>query len=472
MASRIVSLANELHAKKISAVELTKSYLDKIENTNSKSNAYVHICPELALVQAEKADKMIADGIANCLTGIPMSIKDSIVTKGIPTTACSKMLENYNPSYNATAYTKLIDNGAVMLGKTNMDNFSMGSSSLNGLFGPCSNPYNTSRVCGGSSGGSAASVAEGSSVYSLGADAGGSTRQPASYCGLVGLKPSFGSVSRNGLIALGSSLEQIGPLAQCVEDAQIIFNAIRGKDPFDGVSHDFKSTTVSNPVIGIMEDKVAAIANEDTKRVFYNAVNACKSLGYDVVKIQSKYFDILPKLYIILCYAEIASNMGRYSGIGYGHRPKNYEDVSDFITKARTESFPEEVRKRIMFGNYILSSEQIERYYYKAAKLRKELVNEYKSIFNECDFILSPTTPTPAFAKDYQFETLDESAMTNIFTLAANLVGHPSISIPFGMSSDGLPIGILLDGKMGYDDALLEIAKELENYSEHKGLGD
>lgn len=468
MPNNLISLATQLQRKEISSVELTTEYLKKIKKLNKQTNAYVFTNEEVSLSQAKKADKIIAKGASSVLTGIPMSLKDSIMTIDMPTTACSKMLAKYIPTYSSTVYTKLLNNGAVLLGKTNMDEFSMGSSCLNGFFGEASNPYDTNRVTGGSSGGSAASIAQDTCVYSLGTDAGGSIRQPASYCGVVGFKPTYGAVSRNGLIALASSFEQIGPMAKNVGDTKIIFNVIKGKDEFDQTAFEIPRTTRQNPIIGIDEDHVGKTADKDTLDVFEKAIKACNKLGYKTVKIKSKYNDTYAKLYYILAYAEIASNMGRYTGIDFGYSTKSkYIDTNDFIKKSRSEAFSDEVKTRIMFGNHMLTGENMEKFYYKALKIRNDLVEDYYlNVFSKCDFILSPTTPTVAFRKDYKCESIQESALTNIFALPANLIGLPSISIPFGVSSDNMPIGILLTGKRNFDNALLSVA---ENFEKHSG---
>ncbi|MGI6594187.1 MAG: Asp-tRNA(Asn)/Glu-tRNA(Gln) amidotransferase subunit GatA [Christensenellales bacterium] len=472
MPNNLISLATQLQRKEISSVELTTEYLKKIKKLNKKTNAYVFTNEEVSLSQAKKADQIIAKGAPSVLTGIPMSLKDSIMTIDMPTTACSKMLAKYIPTYNSTVYTKLLNNGAVLLGKTNMDEFSMGSSCLNGFFGEASNPYDTNRVTGGSSGGSAASIAQDTCVYSLGTDAGGSIRQPASYCGIVGFKPTYGAVSRNGLIALASSFEQIGPMAKNVGDTKIIFNVIKGKDEFDQTAFEIPRTTRQNPIIGIDEDHVEKTADKDTLAVFEKAIKACSKLGYKTVKIKSKYNDIYAKLYYILAYAEIASNMGRYTGIDFGYSTKSkYIDTNDFIKKSRSEAFSNEVKTRIMFGNHMLTGENMEKFYYKALKMRNDLVEDYYlNVFSKCDFILSPTTPTAAFRKDYKHESIQESALTNIFALPANLIGLPSISIPFGVSSDNMPIGMLLTGKRNFDNALLSVAENFEKHSGYKVL--
>ncbi|HHX49119.1 MAG TPA: Asp-tRNA(Asn)/Glu-tRNA(Gln) amidotransferase subunit GatA [Clostridiales bacterium] len=472
MPHSLINLATQLQRKEISSVELTTEYLNKIKKQNKKTNSYIFTNEEVSLNQAKKADEIIKKGSPSVLTGIPMSLKDNIMTIDMPTTAASKMLAKYIPSYSATVYTKLLNNGAVLLGKTNLDEFAMGSSTLNGYFGETSNPYDTDKIAGGSSGGSAASVAEDTSIYSLGSDTGGSIRQPASYCGVVGFKPTYGAVSRNGLIALASSFDQIGPIAKNVEDARIVFNVIKGKDEFDMTAFEIPRTTRQNPVIGIDEDSIQKIADKDTLKVFEKAINACKKLGYKTVKINSKYDDLYIKLYFVLAYAEMASNMGRYTGIGFGYHTKSsYIDTDDFIRKTRSEAFGDDVKTRVMFGNYMLSGDNMKKYYYKALKIRHDLIEDYYlNIFNKCDFILSPTTPTAAPRKDHKYSSVEEGSLPNIFALPANLIGLPSITIPFGMSSENMPIGIMLSGKKNFDNALFTVAKNFEQYSEHKSL--
>lgn len=472
MNNDLINLATKLQRKEISSVELTTEYLKKIKKLNKNTNAYIFRNEEISLKQAKKADEMIAKGQASVVTGIPMAIKDSIMTLDMPTTACSQMLAKYIPTYSSTAYTRLLNNGAVLLGKTNMDEFSMGSSCINGYWGPASNPYDETRVTGGSSGGSAASVAQDTCVYSLGTDAGGSIRQPASYCGVVGFKPTYGAVSRNGLIALGSSLEQIGPMTKKVEDAKIVFNVIKGKDPLDLTAFEIPRTIIKKPIIGIDEKQIQSVADKEVISILEKALNTCKSLGYEVVNISSSYNDHLAKLYYILAFAEIASNMGRYTGIDFGYSTKSsYNDTDEFIKLSRSEVFSTEVKTRIMFGNYVLTGDKLDKYYNKALKIRKDLIEDYYlNIFNRCDFILSPSTPTKAFKKNHKFASIEDASLTNIFALPANLVGLPSISIPFGMSSDNMPIGITLTGKKSFDNALLSVAENFEKESEHEPL--
>lgn len=467
----IKTLAKKLRDKEFSAVELAIEYLDKTKKANGKTNAVIAMKEETTLSQAKKADAMIAKGNAPLLAGIPMNLKDSIITKDMPTSACSKMLSTYKPSFNATAYEKLLQNGAVLLGKTNMDEFSMGSSTLNGIYGECSNPYDNARTAGGSSGGSAASVATLSTVYSLGADSGGSIRQPAAFCGVAGFKPSYGAVSRNGLIALGSSFEQIGPMTNSVSDARIVFDVIRGADPFDHTSMDIGKTSIAKPVIGIDFKSIGKLADNETAKVFESAIDAAKKLGYEIKEINPKLFWELPKLYMILAYSEIASNMGRFTGIDFGYATKSpYINTDDYMRKTRSEAFSEDVKARIMFGNFVVTGDNMAKYFDKAMLLRKDVVDEYARILSECDMLLSPSTPIAAYEKSHEFGSIEEEKLSDMFALPANFAGLPSISIPFGSTKEGLPVGIMLTGRKGEDFALLDIAEKFEARSAHRPL--
>lgn len=456
MRDTISILSERLKRREISSVELTKAYIEAI--SSSDLNAYVHTSFDEALRQAEEADKRIKEGTATLLTGIPMSVKDNISTKGLETTCCSKMLEGYKPFYDATAYAKLRAEGAVLLGKNNMDEFAMGSTSETSCYGAPLNPRDKTRVTGGSSGGGAAAVAAHLAAYALGSDTGGSIRQPASFCGVVGLKPTYGAVSRYGLIAYGSSLDQIGPLAGSVKDAAIVFDAIKGKDLRDQTSED-TPYTVSDKLEGGVKGLKIGVAKEyfegispEMKACFDGAIAFYEKEGAEIVRISMPSLGLaLPVYYIIAC-AEASSNLGRYDGIRFGHRAAKYESVDDMIARSRTEGFGKEVQRRIMLGTYVLSSGYYDAYYKKACTLRKQIVAAFDGLFSSCDVLLAPTSPNTAFPLHYTGQNRIEMYLSDVCTVPVNIAGLPAISLPCGKDGRGLPVGMQLIGKK-FDEA-------------------
>ncbi|MEE1219852.1 MAG: Asp-tRNA(Asn)/Glu-tRNA(Gln) amidotransferase subunit GatA [Ruminococcus sp.] len=461
----IGKIHNMLVNKQCSCTELTKSYLEEIEKANSELNAYVNITSEQAYKTAEKVDKKIANGEEiGMLEGVPMSLKDNISTKGIETTCCSKILSGYKPIYNATVWDILSSENAVLLGKTNMDEFAMGSSCENSCFGASLNPFNTACVSGGSSGGAASSVAANVAAYSLGSDTGGSIRQPASFCGMVGLKPTYGAVSRYGLIAYASSLDQIGTVTKSVEDASIVFDAISKQDPMDSTSKGFAGKTFSkldNDIkglkIGVAKEYFEGI-RDDVKEAVLNAVKAYESLGAEIV-----YFDMpelkyaLPVYYIIAC-AEASSNLGRYDGIRFGYKTEHYEGVHDMICRTRSEGFGEEVKRRILLGTYVLSAGYYDAYYKKAQNLRGTIVRAFSRAFESCDVILAPTVPMSAFELGKAVADPIETYLTDICTVPVNIAGLPAVSVPCGFNSNGMPIGMQIIGKSFGEAEILNAA--------------
>ena len=398
------------------------------------------------------------------LEGVPMPLKDNISTKGIETTCCSKILTGYKPIYDATVWELLQNQNAVMLGKANMDEFAMGSSCETSYFGGAANPFNTNHVAGGSSGGVAGAVGGNIAVYGLGSDTGGSIRQPASFCGVVGLKPTYGAVSRYGLIAYASSLDQIGPITKSVEDAAVVFDAISKQDKRDSTSKgSAKATfdTLNNDIkgmkIGIAREYLDGV-RDDVKEAVLEAAKVYESLGAEIV-----YFDLpilkfaLPVYYIIAC-AEASSNLGRYDGIRYGYKTEHYNGTHDMICRTRSEGFGEEVKRRILLGTYVLSAGYYDAYYKKAQNLRGTIISAFNKAFESCDVILAPTVPMTAFEKGNAISDPIETYLTDICTVPVNIAGLPGVSIPCGFNANGMPIGMQLIGKSFGEAEILNAA--------------
>lgn len=459
-----ISLLHEmLKSGKMTSVQLTELYISAIEKNNSKYNAYVHLTFDEARKNAEYADKLIREGKATALTGIPFTLKDNIATDGLPTTCCSKILQGLKPYYDATVWSKLKAQGAVLLGKTNMDEFAMGSTSESSYFGAPKNPVDTTKVTGGSSGGGAAAVCADLAAYALGSDTGGSIRQPASFCGIVGFKPTYGAVSRYGLIAYGSSLDQIGPMTHSVSDAAIVYDAIRGVDRADGTSvptPDGKTVLtgdVKGLKIGIAQEYFDGVP-ADIKSAIDGMVAAYERAGAQVVKVSIPALKLaLPVYYIIAC-AEASSNLGRYDGIRYGFRASNYTSVDDMITKTRTEGFGKEVKKRIMLGTYVLSSGYFDAYYKKACLIRKAVESQMAEAFEKCDVLFAPTAPNTAFPLGYSGGNAVQTYLSDVCTVPVNIAGLPAISIPCGKDKGGMPIGMQIIGKKFDDARVLDVA--------------
>ncbi len=468
--STIKKIHDMLSSKEVSCIELTNQYLAEIEKCNGELNAYINVTTEIALQQAEKVDAKIAKGDKiGILEGVPMTLKDNLSTKGIETTCCSKILTGYKPIYNATVWENLQSKGAVLLGKTNMDEFAMGSSCETSYFGGATNPHNTNHCAGGSSGGGASAVSSNIAPYALGSDTGGSIRQPASFCGIVGLKPTYGSVSRYGLIAYASSLDQIGPITKTVEDASIVFDAISDYDPMDstceGRQKGFTFDTINNDIkgmkIGIVREYMDGVKDEVNDAIL-KAIKVYESLGAEII-----YFDMpvikfaLPVYYIIAC-AEASSNLGRYDGIRYGYKAQHYNGIHDMICRTRSEGFGEEVKRRILLGTYVLSAGYYDAYYKKAQKLRGTIVNAFNSAFEKCDFILAPTVPMTAFEIGKAVSDPIETYLTDICTVPVNIAGLPSISVPCGYNKEGMPIGMQLIGNKFDEAKILNAANAYE----------
>ena len=429
----IAPLSQLLKSGEISSVELTNKYINAIENDNPKYNAYVSTTFEKALENAKFADKLIAEGKSSALTGIPMTLKDNICSDGDLTTCCSKILEGFRPYYDSTVWTKLKAQGAVMLGKTNMDEFAMGSTSETSVYGAPLNPRNTNHVTGGSSGGVAAAVCANIAAYGLGSDTGGSVRQPASFCGIVGLKPTYGAVSRYGLIAYGSSLDQIGVLANSVKDTATVFDAIRGVDEHDQTSVDFDFGNISDTLgqtdikglkIGIAKEYFEGI-NEEIKDAILGAVKELEKNGAQIVDISLPVLQqALPVYYIIAC----------------------------------AEGFGDEVKRRIMLGTYVLSSGYYDAYYKKACLLRQNLIADFDDIFNTCDVLIAPTAPNTAFELGFEGASPVDMYLSDIATVPINITGVPAISVPVKNDKANLPIGMQIIGKKFDEKKILDVA--------------
>lgn len=453
-----------LDSKEIKVKELVEFYLKNIEAKNKDLNIYLEVYDDV-LKQAEEAQKMIDAGESKPLTGIPVALKDNILLKGKVASSASKILENYRATYTATANQKLLDEGAVFLGRVNMDEFACGGSTENSAFGVTKNPIDESRVAGGSSGGSAAAVAADMALFALGSDTGGSVREPASFCGVVGLKPTYGSVSRSGLMAMGSSLDVIGPIAKSVTDAETIFNAIKGKDEMDSTSHDLKSE-ITNPKsqtkkIGVPYHLLEMDGiSKEVRENFEESVEKLKSLGFEIVDISLPNIDKSLAVYYIIMPAEVSSNMARFDGVRYGLSEKG-DNLLEVYKNSRGEGFGPEVRRRIILGTYLLSAGYYDAYYGKAMLARNVIRKEFEDAFDKVDAILTPTVPTPAFKIGEKSSPL-EMYLADIFTVSANIVGCPAISIPSGfseVSGKKLPIGIQLMAPHMQESTLFEIGK-------------
>lgn len=471
--STIRKIHQMLVSKEVTCEEITKKYLDKIKD--SSLNAYVKVCDDTALNTAKKVDEKIKKGEQlDILEGIPMSLKDLISTKDIETTCCSKILEGYKPIYDATIWKNLKNKNAVLLGKTNMDEFAMGSSCETSVFGGSKNPHNEKYVPGGSSGGAASAVSGNISAYALGSDTGGSVRQPASFCGAVGLKPTYGSVSRYGLIAYASSFDQIGPIAKTVEDTAIVFDAISGYDPKDSTcSSKVREKTLNNLNKDIKGLKLG-IPNQyfkgidiDVEKSLNLAIEKYKDLGVIVENFDFPQADFaLPVYYVLVC-AEASSNLARFDGVRYGFKTDKYDDINEMMCKTRSKGFGTEVKRRILLGNYVLSSGYYDAYYGKAQKLRGVIKQGFNDAFKKYDAILTPTSPTAAFEMGKNYATPDEAYLADVCTVPANIAGVPAISVPCGFDSKNLPIGMQIIGNKFEESKILNIAHQFEVYTNY-----
>jgi len=458
-----------LKNREFTSVELTSAFLNRIKEKDPEIKAYISTTEDLAMKQAERADEMIKKGEMSVLTGIPCAIKDNVMIKGIKCTAGSQFLENYLATYNATVIEKLEKLGAVFLGKTNLDEFAMGSSCENSAFFPTKNPRDLERVPGGSSGGSAAAVAADLCVYALGTDTGGSIRQPASFCGITGLKPTYGAVSRYGIISYASSLDQVGPLTKNVEDAAIVFEAIRGLDKMDSTSTDFKKENDLDKLrIGVPKEYFAEGLDGEVEKSVKNAIEIFKKQGAEIIEIDLPHSEYALACYYIIAPAEASANLARFDGLRYG---KSLEDengeIKDVYFKNRTSGFGKEVKKRIMLGTYTLSSGYYDAYYKKALKVRTLIKQDFLDAFGKVDVILGPTSPCLPWKIGEKSDDPMAMYLSDIYTVSVNLAGLPGISIPCG-SFNGLPIGMQLIGNVFEEGKLLAIASLFEKNYDNK----
>lgn len=463
-------LHDMLREKKISAVELTKDVLERLEAVENEVGAYLTVTREAALEQAEAVDKKIAGGEElSFFTGIPGALKDNICTQGVKTTCASKILENFVPPYDATVTQKLREEDAPLLGKTNLDEFAMGGSTENSAFHPTRNPWNTACVPGGSSGGSAAAVAAGTAIWALGSDTGGSIRQPASFCGVVGLKPTYGRVSRYGLVAYASSLDQIGPVTRDVTDSAQLLNVVAGHDPLDSTSTalavpDYTRALredVKGLKIGIPKEFFVAGLDADVEKAVREAIDAFRAMGAEIIDISLPHTDYAIAAYYLIAPAEAATNLERYDGISYGARVDG-ADVVELMTNTRSQKFGREVKRRIMIGNYALSAGYYDAYYLKALKVRTLIQEDYTNAFQNVDVMMTPTAPTPAYKIGELIRDPLKMYLQDIYTVPLNLAGLPGISLPCGYSRQHMPIGLQIIGKPLAEETILRAAYTYE----------
>ncbi|ADQ07637.1 glutamyl-tRNA(Gln) amidotransferase, A subunit [Caldicellulosiruptor hydrothermalis 108] len=465
--------------KEVKCQEVVQSVLDRIEQVEDKVKAYITITKEEALEDAKKIDEKIAKGEdVGVLYGLPIALKDNLCTNGIKTTCASKILYNFVPPYDATVVKKLKENDMTLLGKLNMDEFAMGSSTENSAFHTTKNPWDLERVPGGSSGGSAAAVAADEAFFTLGSDTGGSIRQPASLCGVVGMKPTYGRVSRFGLVAFASSLDQIGPLTKDVEDCALAMNIICGHDPYDATSApvdvpDFTKALVNDVKglkIGVPREYMEKGINDEVKKAVEKALELLKSLGADYEEFSIPIVEYALPTYYIIASSEASSNLARYDGIKYGYRTQNYDDLIDLYKKTRSEGFGPEVKRRIMLGTYALSAGYYDAYYKKGLQVRTLIKRAFDEAFQKYDVIITPTSPTTAFKIGERVSNPLEMYMSDICTVPVNIAGLPAISIPCGFDSNGLPIGLQIIGKAFDEQTILRVAYTYEQNSGYRNL--
>jgi len=457
-----IEKAGEMIRKgEITSVELTSLYLKNIEEKNKELNAYLEVFDD-CIEQAQKADEMIKSGKGTKMTGIPIAVKDNILIKGKKCSAGSKILENYTASYDAYVIRKLKEAGAVFLGRTNMDEFAMGSSTQTSAYGVTRNTHDLDRVPGGSSGGSAVAVASDLALVALGTETCGSVRQPASFCGLVGLKPTYGAVSRNGTIAMGNSLDQIAPFGKTVRDAEIVFDTIRGKDEMDATSVDLKIEKKElKKIIGIPWHLFEEGVDEIVINNFKESVEKFKKAGYEIKDIKLPYSKYSLAVYYIIMPAEVSTNLSRFDGVRYGLR-KEGETVADSYKKTRSAGFGAEARRRIILGTYVLSHGYYDAYYNKAWRVRHAIEQEFENIFKEVDFVLTPTTPTPAFKIGEKMDDPVAMYLCDIFSAPANISGITAIALPSGETPLKLPLSIQFMAPRFHEKDLFELGKQFE----------
>src|ERR1051326_999111 len=467
----IESTRSAISQKEFTPVDLAKNFYKKIKAEDPEIQAYLTLCEDRALQQAERIDRMVKAGDPlPPLAGVPIGIKDVLVTKGVRTTAGSKILENFIPPYDCTAVVRLEAAGAIVLGKMNCDEFAMGSSNENSAYGPVRNPCDRSRVPGGSSGGSAAAVAAGTAVATLGSDTGGSIRQPASFCGVVGLMPTYGRVSRYGLIAFASSLDHIGPLTKTVKDAAILLRVIAGRDPMDSTSADVPvpdyeaelAKPVSGLKIGVPKEYFGEGLDAEVRAAVEAGISRLRSFGCEIIPISLPHTPYAIPTYYVIATAEASANLARYDGVRYGYRAKGARTLSEMYRKSRDEGFGAEVKRRIMLGTYALSSGYYDAYYLKAQRVRTLLTRDFEEAFQKVDAIVTPTAPTPAFKLGEKSDDPLSMYLADTYTVTADLAGVPGISVPCGKTKEKLPIGMQIFGKHFDEATILRLAHAYE----------
>ena len=471
--------AHQLHdllaRKEITSREITESVLQRVGEVEGRIHSFITLTPEMALQQADAADLRIQKGEAGPLTGIPLAIKDVICTRGLRTTCGSRILENFIPPYDATVTERLRAAGAVFVGKTNMDEFAMGSSTENSAFGPSRNPWDLDRIPGGSSGGSAAAVAADECIVSLGSDTGGSIRQPAACCGIVGMKPTYGRVSRYGLVAFASSLDQIGPFSKDVRDTALLLNSISGHEPRDSTSVDLPvpdytqafGNDLQGMVLGVPRETFGQGVDPEVARSVMEAIEVLKKLGAGTVDVSLPHSGYALAVYYIIAPCEASSNLARYDGVKYGFRARGTEELLDMYQETRWQGFGAEVKRRIMLGTYALSAGYYDAYYLKASRVRTLIRKDFEEAFQRCDLLILPTAPTPAFRIGERVEDPLQMYLSDIFTIPCNLAGLPGLSLPCGFTGEGLPIGLQILGNFFQEEKILRVAWAFEQNTEH-----
>ena len=474
----IKELSSLLREKKISSVEITTDYLQHIKKKNPEINAFITVDENRSLTQAKLADQLIQKGEGDILTGVPIAQKDIFCAENWRTTCGSKMLHNFVAPYDATVVKKFNESGAINLGKTNMDEFAMGSSNETSYFGGVKNPWDLTRVPGGSSGGSAAAIAARMCPGATATDTGGSIRQPASLCGLTGLKPTYGLVSRYGMIAFASSLDQAGPMAKSSEDCAMMMNVMAGFDPKDSTSIDHKkedyTKNIDQPIeglkIGLPKEYFAEGLDSDIAKVIESAIDQYKKLGATIVDVSLPNTNLSIPVYYVLAPAEASSNLSRYDGVRYGHRTSQYDDLMDMYCKTRQEGFGEEVKRRILIGTYVLSAGYYDAYYLKAQQIRHLISEDFKKAFQSCDVIMGPTAPSTAFKANEKTDDPVTMYLQDIYTIATNLAGIPGMSIPAGFVNK-LPVGIQIIGNYFDEARMLNVAHQFQKVTDwHKAI--
>ncbi len=463
-----------LRAKTFSARDLTAAHLEAITALNPTLNAFITVTPEIALAEAEAADRALAAGTAGPLAGIPLAIKDLFCTEGVRTTAASLMLETFVPPYESTVTAKLRDAGAVFVGKTNLDEFAMGSSNLTSAYGAVTNPWrragdDTPLVPGGSSGGSAAAVAARLALGATGTDTGGSIRQPASFCGIVGMKPSYGRCSRYGIIAFASSLDQAGPMARTVEDCAILLGAMAGFDPKDSTSADIPvpdfqaacTRGVKGLRIGVPREYAAPGMPDEIAALWHLGRDILRAAGAEIIDISLPHTEYALPTYYIVAPAEASSNLARYDGVRFGRR-EDGADLIEMYERTRAKGFGDEVKRRILIGTYVLSAGYYDAYYLRAQKVRSLILGDFTTAFARCDAILTPTAPSAAFAQGEKMDDPIKMYLNDIYTVPASLAGLPAMSVPVGQSQEGLPLGLQMIGRPFDEETVFAVAAEIE----------